>query len=501
MISLFGIYIMDIGAQSTSEGESMVQLVPLDSSSTKNNTVTAFAYVINNKHFVFSGGDGGFIDVFEADEGGNLVSIGSYTMYNQEGPARGLYADEVGGKHFLFVGNKGGNAVEVFQINDNGGMERVFLLKDTEDTYLGVVITLRVIHINNKHFLFVGGLEDKPGLSSFRIHSDGKLTHIHSVRDDDLIHTDGIIGMYDHQINGKTYLVTGGFQDNGVSSFRVYDNGTFENVSNIADNTKDRYLTGAYPVDGVTLGDNHYVIVGHRHHKYYKRIEFIKKKDFVYHGDGLSVFKMDEKGQLIPHYVLKNEENLKLGGQTRIEILKLDDNNAIVLVGTRDDNSIQICRLDKKGILTPESYLSVGYPIYYGLASLKINSSYLVFGGSVDNNVKKLFSYNYIAPPQKVLNHIVGFKFKEGITDTEITQATELFLGLPERISEILTLKSGENRSKQGFSKGVTHCFNLTFVDEKARDNYLEHAAHHEMVDKVRPLLDDIVVLEFWIEK
>ena len=80
--------------------------------------------------------------------------------------------------------------------------------------------------------------------------------------------------------------------DNGVSSFRIDNNGHFKNVSNVDDNKTDRFLTGTYPVNGVTFDKTHYVIVGHRHPKYYKRVDFIKKKDFVYHGDGITVFKL-----------------------------------------------------------------------------------------------------------------------------------------------------------------------------------------------------------------
>lgn len=197
--------------------------------------------------------------------------------------------------------------------------------------------------------------------------------------------------MYSHKINGKTFLFTGGFQDNGISSFEVFNNGKFKNINNIADNTTNRYLTGAYPVNGVTLGDNHYVVVGHRHHKYYKRGNFIKKKDFIFHGDGVSVFKVNAAGELIPHSVLVNDATTKLAGQTRIEILKIDDSEALVAVGTRDDNSIQLCKLNANGVLKPSGVLNTNYPIYYGLASIKINKNFFFLSGSVDPKVKKDF--------------------------------------------------------------------------------------------------------------
>lgn len=368
-------------------------LIKVDSAQTTNNIVTVFAYKTKTLNLVFSGGDGGIMDVYKMNTEGKLTPLASYELYNKKGPARGIVADNVGGKDFLFVGNKGGNAVEVFEIYEDGSLKRVFLLKDTEDTFLGIVITLQVVHMKKAAYLFVGGLEESPGLSCFKIANDGSLAHVQSVKDNELIHTDGIIGMFVHKIKGKTFLSTGGFMDNGVSSFRVYDNGCFKNVSNADDNKTDRFLTGTYPINGVTLGENHYVIVGHRHPKYYKRLNFIKKKDFVYHGDGVTVFKMNDKGELTFHSVLINNDSTKLAGQTRIEVLKINESEAIVTIATRDDNSIQVCVLGQDGNLTPTVPFMTGYPVYYGMTSMKIGQNLIFLAGSVDYKLKKLYSY------------------------------------------------------------------------------------------------------------
>ena len=259
-----------------------------------NNTVTVTSYEKGGSHYVYAGGFGG-IDIFSLNKEGKLTPIGTQALYKEEGPARGMVADRINGTDFLFVANKHGNAIETFKILDNGSLEQVSLTMDTDETHLGIAITLQVVHMKQGSYLFIGGLEETPGLSSFKIQPDGKLTHVQSMKDDDNIFTDGIIGMFTHKIKGKTFLYTGGFQDNGVSSFRVYENGSFKNINNIGDNTTDRYLTGAYPVTGVQLGDNYYVVVGHRHHKYYERNGFIKNPDFFYHGDGVSVFKINKK--------------------------------------------------------------------------------------------------------------------------------------------------------------------------------------------------------------
>lgn len=476
-----------------------------DFKNTTNNTVTITSYKKNNTSYVYSGGDGGIVDVFSIDNKGLLTPISSHELSNKKGPARGMVADNINGTDYLFVGNKGGNAVEVFQIKDDGSLERAFILNDTDKTHIGIVITLQVIHMKKASYLFVGGLEDTPGLSSFKINNDGSLTHIQSQKDDDKIFTDGIIGMFTHKIKGKTYLYTGGFQDNGVSSFRVYDNGRFKNINNIGDNTTDRFLTGTYPVTGVTLGENHYVVVGHRHHKYYKRGNFIKKKDFVYHGDGVTVFKIAKNGALVLHSTLIDDENTLLSGQTRIEILSVNNNEAIVAVGTRDDESIQLCKLNEAGILTPLSGLKTGFPIYYGVGSVKIDDELFFLAGAVSFNTKKLVSYKVSAENTskngKILRHIVNLKFKENLSQKEVDDAVTTFENLKNEIPEISHLEWGVNDSTEGHSKGFTHTFTLTFNDANAREIYLFHEAHLKLVNKVGPLLADAFIMDYWVKK
>ncbi|WP_298475406.1 Dabb family protein [uncultured Maribacter sp.] len=467
------------------------------------NTVSVTSYEKNGAHYVYAGGIGN-VDVYSLDKEGLLTPISNHDLHMKKGPARGMVADNINGTDFLFIGNKHGNVIETFKILDDGSIERVALIEDTEETHLGTAITLQVIHMKKASYLFVGGLEKTPGLSCFKIEDSGKLTHVQSMKDDETIHTDGIIGMFTHKIKGKTYLYTGGFQDNGVSSFRVYENGTFKNVNSISDNTTDRYLTGAYPVTGVTLGDNNYVIVGHRHHKYYKRNGFIKRTNFVYHGDGVSVFKINGKGALVSHSVLKDDETTKLQGQTRIEVVSTDANEAVLAVGTRDDASIQLLKLNKEGILSPINYLETGYSIYYGLRSHKIGEDNFLIGGSFRTDFQKIASYK-IAPKidreGKVLRHMVNLKYKEEATEQQVNDAIKTFLNLKNEIPEIANIEWGLNDSSEGHSKGLTHCFTLTFKNEHAREIYLFHKAHLDLVSKIGPIIGDVLVLDYWAEK
>jgi len=332
-ISLIALFISFASADVLGARDLMT-LKQSDTVRTSGNTVTIVAHKLAEETLIFAGGDGGKLDSFSLSSEGKLSLLKTYDLWNQAGPARGLVTATIQNNDFLFVGNKGGNAIEVYGIGENGDLTRVFVIEDTADTHLGTVITLEVVQMGQAYYLFAGGLEKEPGLSSFKIQPDGNLSHIQSVKDDDTIFTDGIIGMSVEKISGKTYLTVGGFQDSGVSSFEVFNDGTFKNVSNIADN-ETHFLNGTYPLETVSLGGKFYAVVGHRHHSHYKRGGFIKREIPSFHGDGVNVFRLDESGKLSPQSRIKDGGLLTLTGQTRIAIMKIDDAQAIVAIASR----------------------------------------------------------------------------------------------------------------------------------------------------------------------
>ncbi len=99
---------------------------------------------------------------------------------------------------------------------------------------------------------------------------------------------------------------------------------------------------------------------------------------------------------------------------------------------------------------------------------------------------------------EKVLRHVVSFKFKEDASDCEIKEVEKQFVALKDKIPGILSLEWGKNNSPEGLNKDFTHCFIVTFKDEKAREVYLPHPDHKAFVSILKPILDDVFVIDFW---
>ena len=96
------------------------------------------------------------------------------------------------------------------------------------------------------------------------------------------------------------------------------------------------------------------------------------------------------------------------------------------------------------------------------------------------------------------LRHVVSLKFKDSATKEQIREIEDAFAALETRIPAVNSLKWGTNVSPEKLNKGFTHCFMLTFKSDQARDDYLVHPAHKEFGNLLGPVLDDVMVIDFW---
>jgi len=98
----------------------------------------------------------------------------------------------------------------------------------------------------------------------------------------------------------------------------------------------------------------------------------------------------------------------------------------------------------------------------------------------------------------KRLRHIVLLKFKETATQADIYKVEQAFAKLPSQIEQIKEFEWGLNNSPENLNKGYTHGFLLTFDHEKDRDLYLPHPDHKAFGKVLEPILDDVLVVDYW---
>ena len=103
--------------------------------------------------------------------------------------------------------------------------------------------------------------------------------------------------------------------------------------------------------------------------------------------------------------------------------------------------------------------------------------------------------------PHKMLRHVVLFSFKEGSTPEQVKAVTDAFAALPKKIKQIKSFEWGTNNSPESLNQGFTHCFFVSFDSEKDRAIYLPHPDHIAFGDILRPILDKVLVIDYWAGK
>ncbi len=98
---------------------------------------------------------------------------------------------------------------------------------------------------------------------------------------------------------------------------------------------------------------------------------------------------------------------------------------------------------------------------------------------------------------EKLLRHVVIFKFKDSATPAQVKRVEQAFSALPSKIPTIIDYEWGTNISPENLAQGYTHCFLVTFKNAADRDAYLPHPAHKEFGKILGPYLDKVLVIDF----
>jgi len=107
------------------------------------------------------------------------------------------------------------------------------------------------------------------------------------------------------------------------------------------------------------------------------------------------------------------------------------------------------------------------------------------------------FAADEVTASKGPLYHVVSIKFKGDADPQKVKNAEEAFKELKTKIPQIQSLHWGTNVSKENRNKGFTHCFVLTFANEKDRDSYLKDPAHKAFGQVLGPVVADVFVIDF----
>lgn len=96
-----------------------------------------------------------------------------------------------------------------------------------------------------------------------------------------------------------------------------------------------------------------------------------------------------------------------------------------------------------------------------------------------------------------MIRHLVLLRFTDAADAAKRAELAADFASLASQIMVIRALEWGVNVSPEGLDKGFTHGFVVTFADAADRDTYLPHPAHQAFVERLKPWLADVLVLDY----
>lgn len=98
-----------------------------------------------------------------------------------------------------------------------------------------------------------------------------------------------------------------------------------------------------------------------------------------------------------------------------------------------------------------------------------------------------------------MIRHILLIEFKDEASSEQIEEVKALFATIPAKVDGVVSTEWGSNDSPEGKNQNYTHAVMMTFADEAGRQNYLPHPEHDALRAVFRPLVKDIVVLDYTV--
>jgi hypothetical protein len=133
------------------------------------------------------------------------------------------------------------------------------------------------------------------------------------------------------------------------------------------------------------------------------------------------------------------------------------------------------------------------------LHNILASASIAAFSAALSGAVSQSVAAREGGPdPERLLRHVVLFRFREGTPEAKVREIVEAFRALPGKIGAICGFEWGTDVSVENKSQGFTHCFLVSFRDTAGRDSYLPHPAHREFGELLHPHLEKVLVLDYW---
>jgi Ca2+-binding RTX toxin-like protein len=188
----------------------------------------------------------------------NLVNVAN-VMNGDDGAllagVEGIANANIGGTSYIYVAGRNSNALNVYQLASDGTPTLIQTIQDSDDVVyeLAGAANPHFFEVNGAPMLAVPGFSDG-GISLFAINNDGTLEARNHLNDTATLNLRGAFRIETIELpDGNVYMYTAGYSDSGISVFRVTDGGVLINIQNISD-TMSTFFNSVVDLSTVTIG-------------------------------------------------------------------------------------------------------------------------------------------------------------------------------------------------------------------------------------------------------
>lgn len=96
-----------------------------------------------------------------------------------------------------------------------------------------------------------------------------------------------------------------------------------------------------------------------------------------------------------------------------------------------------------------------------------------------------------------MIRHLLLIQFKDSVTSAQIEEVEALFTAIPGKVDGVVSAEWGANDSPEQKNQGYTHAVLMNFADEAGRQNYLPHPEHDALRAVFKPLVKDVIVVDY----
>ena len=131
---------------------------------------------------------------------------------------------------------------------------------------------------------------------------------------------------------------------------------------------------------------------------------------------------------------------------------------------------------------------------------IKITLLFLLIASSTYAQRVKKSGLKMSHQSEKLLRHVVIFKFKDTSSPEDVQKVADTFYALKGQVPEIAAMEWGINNSPENFNQGFTHCFVLSYRSEKDLANYQKNPAHKAFQEVLKPQMEKVFVVDYWMK-